>query len=539
MTLTPVEPSEQALAEWVTPSLTIKRGRDPLGLQTITLDRIMPALLPGVLALSERARYLTIYPFLLSEYQRRRLAADNASLGEFIRLREYELCLAMQLCPRQCGAAKAIGSDRARPDARAEPDEFPRRLSVETSMGGYGLYYRSPLVDLDVVIPAGATLGDTATRIDVLADSERAEALADAFRAAIADTTYARQHMNGVDPVPLHVIRELAEHACLCRLDDYPDEQQAIRDAYFEPARPDRADQVEQRRRAFALFLDQLSDHPDVAGHDGAFRRGAIDAFHADPAGSGAKAEAYASWGALAMKECVQDAICSLWTEFCRRGLDVQEHDGMTRAELHRYITQHLAASGSFELGTTTVSWQPAQPLSDFRQAIRAAADEMHWEDVRSWTEEHDTAISGLAALLWFEAHTPDPRTVLLPWEWVGVQDSDHQSGYLRTIGAIRSELATKPTVAEALEWALRTFVIGPHEVIAYSKLPDSTFRFCWEEGRLRFYPTGHDRFTPSGARRNALSSLSDDMGLWERASDEDAPRLTAAGQAFVTRVLG
>ena len=135
MTLTAVEPNEPTLAEWVTPSLTIKRGRDPLGLQTITLDRIMPALLPGVLALSERARYLTIYPFLLSEYQRRRLAADNASLGEFIRLREYELCLAMQLCPRQCGAAKAIGSDRARPDARAEPHEFPRRLSVESRWG--------------------------------------------------------------------------------------------------------------------------------------------------------------------------------------------------------------------------------------------------------------------------------------------------------------------------------------------------------------------------------------------------------------------
>jgi hypothetical protein len=136
MTLVAIEPGEEPLVEWVTPSLTIKRGRDPLGLQTITLDRIMPALLPGVLALSERAQYRTIYPFLLSECQRRRMAANNASLGEFIRLREYELCLAMQLCPRQCGAAKAIGSERARRDARAEPDVFARRLSVESSMGG-------------------------------------------------------------------------------------------------------------------------------------------------------------------------------------------------------------------------------------------------------------------------------------------------------------------------------------------------------------------------------------------------------------------
>ena len=66
MTLTAAQPAEELLIEWVTPALTMKRGRDPLGLQTITLDRIMPRLLPGVLALSYRARYLAIYPFLLS-----------------------------------------------------------------------------------------------------------------------------------------------------------------------------------------------------------------------------------------------------------------------------------------------------------------------------------------------------------------------------------------------------------------------------------------------------------------------------------------
>ena len=69
MTLVTVEVGEEPLVEWVTPSLTVKRGRDPLGMQTITLDRIMPMLLPGVLALSERARYLAIYPFLLSLYE--------------------------------------------------------------------------------------------------------------------------------------------------------------------------------------------------------------------------------------------------------------------------------------------------------------------------------------------------------------------------------------------------------------------------------------------------------------------------------------
>ena len=163
----------------------------------------------------------------------------------------------------------------------------------------------------------------------------------------------------------------------------------------------------------------------------------------------------------------------------------------------------------------------------------------LHWEDLRAWTEEQNTGISGLAALLWFDVRTPERDSVMAPWEWVALQNSDHQSGYLRTIAAVRSKLATEPTVADALEWALRTFVIGPHEVIAYSKLPESTFRFCWEEGRLRFYPTGHDRFRPSGARRNALSSLSEDMGLWERAGEQQVPELTPAGRTFVERVFG
>lgn len=534
-----VPPGEEPLVEWISPALTIKPGRDPLGLQTITLDRIMPALLPGVLALSERARYLSIYAFLLSLYEERQLAADNASLGAFIRYREYELCLAMQLCPRRCGAGKAIGSERARPDARAEPSEFPRRHSVDSAMGGYGLYYRSPLVDLDVVVPAGSPLGETTTAVDLLARSDHADALARAFRDAIGDTTYAKREIHGVDPIPLGTIKELAERACLCRLGEYPVEQQAIRDAYFQLARPERTEQVEQRRRAFAVFLGQLEVQPEVAASDSAFRRGTIDAFHRDPIGAGPRAEAHAEWGALGMKECVQDAICSLWTEFCRRGLDVQPHEGMTPLGLDEFITGQLAAADSFELGRGMVAWEPTDPIATFRQAVLSAASALHWEDVRLWTETLNSSMSGLAALLWFEAHTPDPGTVLPQWEWVGRQDSDHQSGYLRAIAVLRARMATEPNVVEALEWALRTFVMGPHEVIAYSKLPDSTFRFCWEEGRLRFYPTGHKRFTASSARRGALSSLSKDMGLWEHVGEKGTAALTPAGRAFVAEVFG
>jgi hypothetical protein len=55
---------DDVLPRWISPTLEIKEGRDPLGLQTTTQDRLMPLLLPGVLELSVRARYFSFHAFL-------------------------------------------------------------------------------------------------------------------------------------------------------------------------------------------------------------------------------------------------------------------------------------------------------------------------------------------------------------------------------------------------------------------------------------------------------------------------------------------
>ena len=58
---------------WIEASLEVNEGRDPLGLQTTTQDRLMPLLLPGILELSRRARYFSFEAFLLAEYQARQM----------------------------------------------------------------------------------------------------------------------------------------------------------------------------------------------------------------------------------------------------------------------------------------------------------------------------------------------------------------------------------------------------------------------------------------------------------------------------------
>ena len=76
------------------------------------------------------------------------------------------------------------------------------------------------------------------------------------------------------------------------------------------------------------------------------------------------------------------------------------------------------------------------------------------------------------------------------------------------------------------------------------SKLPNSTFRFFWEHGRLRFVDNGVWRFEPSGLRRFALVSLAYDLGWWdwaEKPGDPGAqqPVVTSDGLDVVGAVFG
>lgn len=269
---------------WIEVSLDAKEGRDPLGLQTTTQDRIMPVLLPGILELTRRARYFSFYAFLLDEYRDRRLAADPKSQSMFLRRREWDLGLAVQRCPRRCGSSP-VGARRLGGTGRG-PGPLPRGESVQTAYGGYGLYYRSPMVQTGLVARAGTPLGDEPIPIDVLRGTPRARALADAFRSAVQGTDYYRREFLTAEPLDDHVVDELAAAACLCRLDERPDERAAVRAALFDDdpdPREANADdagrtpggEVVQRRRSVAHYLTLLHSDPAVAGSEAAYR-GAI-----------------------------------------------------------------------------------------------------------------------------------------------------------------------------------------------------------------------------------------------------------------------
>jgi hypothetical protein len=542
MAITEAPRGKPLICEWIEPGLREIAGQDPLGLQTITTDRILPGLLPGVLALSVRARYLSIYAFLLRRYQRVGGRADNQGLDDFMRHREFELCVAANLCSR-CDAESAIGNRVARPLVEQRPSVYERQRSIRTELGGYGLYYRSPMEELGIILRRGqAMVGEAPNPVDVLAKTEHAQALADQYEEAISTTRWYRDWMHGVDPIPAAVLEELSEAGCLCRLDEHPHERQVIRDLYLSSPTRERAEPSEERRRALALLLDLAVQEPNVLESDGSFRDATIKAFLASPTDSDPGGQARARWAAVAMRECAQDPLSSIWHSFCEGGLNVQPFDGLTSAQLDELIANHLITSGVTTFDGMTVRCSPDAPSALWRDQLLAATKDLAWEHIRESAAEAGDALTGLAAFVILCARVPRESEVARAWVEVARVDGDHQPGLLHMAALTKRKLGGDPTVAELMRWVIDNFIISVHESVAMSKLPNSTFRFFWEHGRLRFVDNGVWRFEVSGLRRFALASLSYDLGWWNyrdiEGEDDEQPFVTEDGVAVVSGVF-
>jgi hypothetical protein len=528
-------PRRSGAPNWIEPSLNVTPGRDPLGLQTITLDRIMPRLLPGILVLSRRARYFSFHAFLLSEYQRLRLPLTNNDLSSFVKLREYEYAVAIQLCSLGCGDRPVgmVGKTRASP--AAQKSEVARQESVESPLGGYGLYYRTPMIDLGLVVPRGSALGETITPIDVLDPNGIGPALAEAFRGAIAETAYYRDHMLGTSPIPRPVLEELAEKACLCRLADHAEEQVLLRRALFEPPAPAYAEATKQRCRSFALLLRELEREPRAAHSNGAFMQAVWEDFLADPGGDGAARRTIAEWAALAAKDWWQESLSSIWSHFLRVG--GMRAEGLAPEKLDLLLRKQLVPAGPVDVLEREVELDPTAPTAMQAAAVAATTAGLPLDELRRWAAETDSSAAGLILFFALRSRLPAEATSSAGWLEIGMQSSDRQPSLLRFVHLFERHLDDEPTLADTLAWLTRRFIINAHEQIAYSKLPEFTFRFRWEDGRLRFYTLGLGRFDLADIRRAAMSQISEDVGLWQQV--EGLPQLTAQGRQLIEQAFG
>jgi hypothetical protein len=548
---------------WLAASLDVKEGRDPLGLQTTTQDRLMPRLLPGILELSRRARYFSFHCYLLDRYRELRLPAEAQSLSTFIKAREWEYGLAVLSCPHECGSVP-VGAQRLRGVVGHQDPPYPRGESVESPFGGYGLYYRSPLADLGIVARSGTLLGDSPIPIDVLYNTGRARKLADTFREAVDDTEYIAAWMLTTDPIPIDVLVDYARVGCLCQLAAHPDERDAVHDALFGdnpveamlaagdpdagplPGETDTDAEdslqlapelaVTQRRRSVAHYLTIVDADPAVVDDESAFR----EALWAPTVLRSPEHERVAGeWAALVAKDVWQEALCSIWSEFCRAGVGAtraREGEGLSWEE-----TQGLAramTSGPPDLDPAMPTTELAAAVLDGSVGLPGVVDgglpDAALEALRGGTVALDTGASGMVVLLEFYRRARDRTDP--GWVKFSAIRSAWQPSVATVLHGVTAHLAEGPTVADTLWWLVHHFVLGVHERIAYSKLPEHTFRFRWEDGRVRFYENGIGRFPLAAVRNVPLAMITHDLAFWEREGDVAA--LTGAGRGFIAEML-
>ena len=540
---------------WIAGSLTVAEGRDPLGFQTTTQDRLMPVLLPGILELTRRARYFSFHAFLLDEYRLRRFPSDGKVLSDFIKRCEWDFGLAVQRCPNHCDSSP-VGARRLG-NVAAGPGPFPRGESVESRLGGYGLYYRSPMSTLGVVATEGTLLGDQPTPIDLLYKTDRAARLAEGFRSAVSQTAYYKKWMWTNEELPAEVVDEYANACCLCRLPERPTERDAVYDLIFgtEPIsshptgeRPVENDSTEainaevvQRRFSVCHFLTLIDANPDVVNNESTFR----EMLWSPPVARNENQRVIADrWAALIAKDVWQEAICSVWAEFCR--------DGRKKVrELGRGLTWEETKTLVINMIKGPPELRSEQPTSELVEALASGSlivsdtdgtkfniQDISFEMLRTLIERLNTGTSGLIGML--ELARRAEKRVGVGWQQASNISSAWQPSIASVLGGLSTHLDGKPSVGDSIWWMVSKFILNVHERICYSKLPEFTFRFRREEELLRFYDYGNDRFPLAAIRNQPLTSLTKDLGLWQEVSLNDSRGvLTDRGRAFVSEVFG
>ena len=519
-------------------------GQDHLGVGSVVTDRILPRLSPGINVLTIHPRYWSFYAFVLSEFWKRDFSRTKAAFQAWYRPLECIYSVACSLCENTDHYGTPIGTRRISGVVAAEPSGFdPQFDYMETAMGGYGLYYASVMQAVGLVALADPRLGlpvDTVT--------PEGQAVADAFRAVIANTEYYRNWIERHDEeVPYDVVAEYGDLACFCRLrEESALDRPLLVDAFLHHGSPVEAGARRQTLRIFCELADQTeasrvdassfrrlvyygADHPSEDSVSGAT--------FVPPAPLVRTAR---KWRLYQAREYFNASVNEMWRRLSCWGLardgdfyPVPMADVLASVDAMDF--DGFAESVGVELppgGLTVFS-----PYRDLLDWVMAVGDVTGWLDDRwdldcdltedriiEWLSyrqraaEHgpDVLAAALTLATFVAARLWRPELALIePADWFPVREGGRDRlGLQRFIDALRTKVDENTTIGEIARWLTLDYVIKQHERVATAKLPTTgdTFRFRREAGRLRFFP----KDAPSGmndSRFNALTTFVYELG--------------------------
>lgn len=200
-------------------------ARDALRLETAA-EAMLEDLLPGINNGTQRARYYSFWAWVLHEFIRDVDAVHNQrGFYEWLRPREDMLIFAHLLHGHDKGAAGTTQGAKFWRDG--EPEEYPLDWISLTSVSGgaYQLYYTGALEEMNIIAR------EPDKPHDVL-QSPVGMNLAEAYGRSVQHTEYVGSHWNATRATR-DLIEDFAEAGCLCRLSHFPEEREALVNAFF------------------------------------------------------------------------------------------------------------------------------------------------------------------------------------------------------------------------------------------------------------------------------------------------------------------
>jgi hypothetical protein len=529
-------------------------GQDHLGLGSVVTDRILPRLSPGINVLTVRPRYWSFYSFVLSEFWSRDLPRTRAALRDWYRPMECIYSVACTLCEHEEHRGQPVGTRRIASLVATEPDGFdPEFDYMDSPMGGYGLYYGTVMQSIGLVALADRRLGlpvDTVTPDGQL--------VADAFRSVISDTAYYQDWIGLSDErVPVEVVREYADVACLCRLRDpaAPDRPLLV-DAFLHHGADAEAAARRATLRMFCELATQTDPWPIGAGDFRRliyFRSNYGDEEFEGPTfePGGPLLPTARRWRLYQAREYYNASINEMWRRLTCWGLE-REGDLYPipmKKVLDAIDVDFDALASAMEVERPAGGLGLESPFHDLLDWLSSSAGvtgelDDPWDLDGSITEDlllefleygradvRDTGADRLAAAVALlglvAARLWKPELGLAaPVDWFPVVEGHQERlGMQRFLTELRRRVADGQTIGEVVTWLHLEYVIEQHERVANAKLHTTgdTYRFRREAGRLRFFPK-ETRVGMNDSRFNANATVIYELGLAGYLFDEQHP---------------
>jgi hypothetical protein len=539
---------------WGARAFAPKSGQDHLGLGSVSSDRILPGLSPGINVLTIHPRYWSFYSWVLDEFWQTNVPRTRGAFRDFYRPREALFAMACHVCDapeHKTLVANVVGSRRVRP--KADDENFDPQLDyIKESLGGYGLYYRSAMELTGALIVAGPANGfpcDAPTPIG--------RALAASFRAAVSATRLAQilEDGNTKSVVSREVLVEFARAACLCQLrvaglHDLP----LLQDLFLHSGT---LQEVTARSETLRMLLDLSASSPnDAIGQDD-FRQIIYFREMGD-----SKYEPHAElidvarrWRVYQGREYFGYVFNRLLRWVSRRGL-AETDAGLTllpASRLWELITTALDNSAADpEMGLALPAVDASTHVADFLEALKArvdvngSADDMWprnqhldehvlYEACRDFDADDGQTLVALVALILVLRERfglPSRGAEFRREQDLLAEGGALRNGMARFMHLLNQRLLRDPTIAELSHWLIEDYVIVQHERVATAKLPEDTYRVRRVSGGLRFFAQDAPAVF-NDSRFIALSTIVHELG-WVTTFREPARELTASGRALL-----